>query len=151
VKDQWTDWDDEHEIRTYSLSYVLGYRRATFTRRGFIESGADSLSLEMPEQTLRLRQVNTLLNVWRREGDFRPFGEFLYRREITDGTTTTLLEFPDAGDSRFTVDGLPAPQNIVRLQLGAVWHARSRTWKFEYHYRNATGQSTHGGSLHVTF
>ena len=151
VKDQWTDWDDEHEFGTYSLSYVLGYRRATFTRRGFIESGADSLSLAMPEQTLKLRQANALVNVWRREGDFQPFGEFLYRREFTDGRTTTQLEFPDAGDSRFSVEGLPAPQNVVRLQLGATWYTKSRIWKFEYHYRNATGQTTHGGSLHVSF
>ncbi len=151
VKDQWTDWDDEHEIKTYSLAYVLGYRRATFTRRGFIESGADSLSLEMPEQTVRLRQVNALLNMWRREGDFRPFGEFLYRREITDGRTTATLEFPDEGDSRFAVDGLPAPKNIVKLEVGATWYTRSYIWRFEYRYRNATGQTTHGGSLHVSF
>jgi uncharacterized protein with beta-barrel porin domain len=151
VKDQWTDWDDEHEIKTYSLSYVLGYRRATFTRRGFIESGADSLSLELPEQTVRLRQVNALVNMWRREGDFRPFGEFLFRREITDGRTTTTLEFPDEGDSRFAVDGLPAPKNIVKLEVGATWYTRSYIWRFEYRYRNATGQTTHGGALHVSF
>lgn len=151
VKDQWSDWEDEHEIKTYTLSYVLGYRRATFTRRGFVEGGADSLSLEMPEQTIKLRQVNALVNSWRREGDFRPFGEFLYRREVTDGRTTTALEFPDAGDSRFFVDGKPAPKNVVKMRAGATWFTSSATWRFEYEYRNATGQTTHGGALHVRF
>jgi autotransporter-associated beta strand protein len=151
IKDQWTDWDDEHEINTYTISYVFGYRRATFTRRGFIESGADSLSLEMPEQTVTLKQVNTLFNFWRREGDFRPFGEFLYRREMTDGRTTTVLEFPDDGDSRFFVDGEPAPKNITKIRLGSTWFLQSSTWRFEYEYRHATGQTTHGGALHVRF
>ena len=151
IKDQWTDWDDEHEINTYTISYVLGYRRATFTRRGFIESGADSLSLELPEQTVTLKQVNTLFNFWRREGDFRPFGEFLFRREMTDGRTTTVLEFPDEGDSRFFVDGEPAPKNITKIRLGSTWFLESSTWRFEYEYRRATGQTTHGGALHVRF
>ena len=55
------------------------------------------------------------------------------------------------GDSRFAVDGLPAPKNIVKLEIGATWYTRSYIWRFEYRYRNATGQTTHGGALHVSF
>lgn len=151
VKDRWFDWEDEHDVKTYTMSYVLGYRQATFTRQGFTEHGAGVLSLEAPEQELRLRQFNMLFNAWRREGDFQPFGEVLFRREMTDGETTTELEFPDAGDSRFFVDGKPAPKNILKIRAGGTWYTTRATWRFEYQYRNATGETSHGGALHVRF
>ena len=40
---------------------------------------------------------------------------------------------------------------LVKLEVGATWYTRSYIWRFEYRYRNATGQTTHGGSLHVSF
>jgi len=118
VSDQWSEYDDEVDIRSYTLDWLIGLRRASFTRRGFIEAGADALSLLLPEQTLTLRQTNVQMHLWRHEGDFRPFFEVLYRREMTDGRTTTELEFPCVPDSRFFVDGLPAPKNIVNARGG---------------------------------
>jgi hypothetical protein len=151
VNDQWSEWDREHEIKTYTLEWLVGIRRATFTRKTFLESGADSLSLLFPEQTVSLRQTNVVVNLWRREGKVRPFFEFLYRREITDGKTTTELEFPGEPDERFFVDGLPAPKNITHARGGTTWFSDWGTWTFEYQYRKATGQTTHSGDLRWRF
>ena len=41
--------------------------------------------------------------------------------EITDGKTTTELEFPGEPDERFFVDGLPAPKNITHFRGGSTW------------------------------
>jgi hypothetical protein len=151
VNDQWTEYDDDQQIKTYTLDWLIGVRRASFTRREFIESGAEALSLLMPEQTVTLRQTNVMIHLWRREKEFRPFFEMLYRREMTDGETTTELEFPGVPDSRFMVDGLPAPKNILNARGGATVYTSFGVWTFEYQYRRATGQTTHSGDLRVRF
>jgi fibronectin-binding autotransporter adhesin len=151
VSDQWSEYDDEVDIKSYTLEWLVGLRRASFTRRGFIEAGADALSLLLPEQTLTLRQTNVQMHLWRHEGDVRPFFEVLYRREMTDGKTTTELEFPGVPDSRFLVDGLPAPKNIVNARGGATLFTMLGAWTFEYQYRRATGQTTHSGDVRVRF
>lgn len=151
INDQWSEYDDDQQIKTYTIDWLIGVRRASFTRRGFIESGADALSLLMPEQTVTLRQTNVMIHLWRREKDFRPFFEMLYRREMTDGETTTELEFPGEPDSRFQVDGLPAPKNILNARGGATMFTGFGVWTFEYQYRRATGQTTHTGDIRVRF
>jgi hypothetical protein len=91
-----------------------GIRRMQFSRQGLLESGLGALALRLPDQTLAFKQVDWRLNVYRREGDYRPFFQSMYRRELTDGHIRTFANFSDVPGADFVVAGIPIPENRVR-------------------------------------
>ncbi|MCA1559839.1 MAG: hypothetical protein LC804_06095, partial [Acidobacteria bacterium] len=50
----------------------------------------------------------------------RPYLETTFRRELTDGKTTTELQFVNVPDSDFTVDGIPIPGNTFVGRRGVT-------------------------------
>ena len=151
VSDQWSEYDDELDVKTYRLEWFVGLRRAQFGRKGFTENGAGALSLLLPDQTFTLRQADVKVHVWRTERDIRPFFEALYRREMTNGRTTTRLEFADVPGSAFTIEGLPVPGHTVSGRAGVTLMTWLGAWTFEYQARYATGHFAHAGDVRVRF
>jgi autotransporter-associated beta strand protein len=149
--DQWSEYDDDTDVKTYRLEWFVGLRRAQFGRQGFTESGAGALSLLLPDQTFTLRQADVTVHLWRRERDVRPFFEALYRREMTSGRTTTRLEFADVPGSAFTIEGLPVPGHTFSGRTGVTLMTWLGAWTFEYQARYATGHFAHAGDVRVRF
>jgi len=91
------------------------------------------------------------VHVWRTERDVRPFFEALYRREMTNGRTTTRLEFADVPGSAFTIEGLPVPGHTFSGRTGVTFMTWLGAWTFEYQARYATGHFAHAGDVRVRF
>lgn len=151
LSDQWSEYADNLDVRTYTIDWNVGVRRARFARSGFTETGAGSLSLQALDQVLSLTQSDAKFHVWRRKGSIRPFGEMKYRREVTDGKTTTALRFADAPDSDYKVEGLPVPGNTVAGRGGVTFMTRLGAVTVEYEFNKAPGQSRQGAHLRVRF
>lgn len=151
LSDQWSEYDDETDIKTYSLEWFFGLRRVTFGRQGFVETGANALSLLAPNQTVKMRQADARFYIWRRERDVRPYLEIMYRRELTAGLNTLKVEFDDIPNSGFQVEGLPMPRNMFSARGGVTLMTWLGAWTFEYHYRHAPNQTVHGGDIRVRF
>ena len=151
VNDQWSEYEDEIEVKTYKFEWFAGVRRASFDRDGAAETGADALALLIPEQVLTLTQADVKVHVWRRERTLRPFAEVMFRRELTDGRTKTLLQFVDLPGSEFQIEGFPVRGNSYSARGGMTWMTRLGALTFEYQVRHATGQTIQSGDVRVRF
>ncbi|HSL22284.1 MAG TPA: autotransporter-associated beta strand repeat-containing protein [Vicinamibacterales bacterium] len=151
LNDEWGEYADNLEIKTYRFDYMFGYRHARFARRGFLESGAGALALELLNQTLNLSQADVKLHLWRKQGDIRPYVETLFRRELTDGKTTTALRLSGEQEGEFEVDGWPVSGNTFAGRVGVTFVRRLGKLTLEYRIRKATGQTVQSGDLRVRF
>jgi hypothetical protein len=143
--DTWSEISDNRKVKTYTIEGLVGFRHARFSRQGWTETGADSLSLSGDaNQTLALTETDVRVHTYRRTGTFRPFFLAFYRRELTNAQTATELSFAGAGNSNFTILGLPVPGNTYSAQGGATMILRLGQLSGEYtflHSSNETRQS----------
>ena len=151
VSDTWSEYDDNLDVKSYTVDWTVGMRHARFNRNGFAESGASSLSLSGEDQTLKLTQTDVKVHIWRRKGNIRPYLETTFRRELTDGKTTTELQFVNVPDSEFSVDGIPIPGNTFVGRGGVTIRTWLGFWTFEYEIRKAPGQSRQAADVRVRF
>jgi autotransporter-associated beta strand protein len=151
VSDVWSEYSDNVDIKSYTFDWKVGIRRVQFSRDGFVETNAGSLSLELPHQSINFKQTDVKLFVWRREGSWRPFGETTFRWEMTDGKTTTGLQFAGASASDFEVEGLPVPSNTFAARGGMTMMTRVGALTFEYRISHATGQTLQSVDLRLRF
>jgi hypothetical protein len=142
---------DSRKKGTYTYEGTLSIRHARFTRGGWDESGAQSLSLGAASQTLTLNETDIRLHGFRREGTFRPFFEVFYRRQLTDGATTTNLNFADTPNTTFSVQGIPVPGNTYSGRAGASMKLRLGQLTFEYSFLHSSSESRQGVALHFRF
>jgi hypothetical protein len=151
VSDTWSEYNDSVKKSTYTLDWMVGVRHARVTRDAFDETGASALSLTAGDDTLSLTQTDVKLHLWRHEGNVRPFFETTVRRELTDGETTTAVQFTGVDNSSFKVDGLTVPGNTFIGRGGVTW----RTWlgnlTFEYQLHKSPGQTRQTADLRVRF
>jgi autotransporter-associated beta strand protein len=149
--DQWSEIHDSRKKGTYTYESTLSIRHARFTRGGWDESGAQSLSLAAASQTLTLNETDIRLHGFRREGTFRPFFEVFYRRQLTDGATTTELNFANTPNSTFSVQGIPVPGNTFSGRGGASMKLRLGQLTFEYSFLHSPVERRQGISLRFRF
>jgi len=118
--DQWSELHDSRKAGTYTFEGLVGIRHARFSRQGWSETGADSLSLEgQADQSLTLNETDIKISGYRRSGTFRPFFETFFRHELTNAQTLTELSFAGAANSNFQIAGLPVPGNTYSGKIGA--------------------------------
>jgi autotransporter-associated beta strand protein len=118
ASDVWSEYEDDLSIRSWKLEGRLGIRRAQFGRDETVEQGAGALALEIVEQTLSLTQTDLKLHLFRPSGRYRPYFETMFRRLLTSGGVRTALEFADAPNGGFLVNGIPFPGNAVTGRAG---------------------------------
>jgi hypothetical protein len=148
---QRSEYDDSVKVKSYTLDWLIGLRRAQFTRNPFTETGAFSLALTAAKEVLTLRQTDVKLHLWRRSGTWRPFFETTYRRETTKGKTDASLEFVNAPNTDFVVDGLSVPGNTYTVRGGVTLRKWLGAYTLEYEYRRSPRQSRHVADLRVRF
>jgi autotransporter-associated beta strand protein len=149
--DQWSEIHDSRKKGTYTYEGTLSIRHARFTRGGWDESGAQSLSLGAASQTLTLNETDIRLHGFRREGTFRPFFDVLYRRQLTNGATTTDLNFADTPNSTFSVQGIPVPGNTYSGRGGATMKLRVGQLTLEYSFLHSSAETRQSVGLHFRF
>jgi len=151
VSDQWGQYDDSLNVRSYTIDWVVGVRRARFGRNGFTESGAGALALSAADQALTLRQTDVKLHLWKNKGTFRPYVEALVRREMTNGRLEEVLALANTPNSQFLVQGLPADGNAVAGRIGATLFTNLGAYTLEYRFRRSTGQTRQSVDFRVRF
>jgi fibronectin-binding autotransporter adhesin len=149
LSDEWSEYNDNFEYKTYTIDSNIGIRRMQFSRQGLLESGLGALALRLPDQTLAFKQVDWRLNVYRREGDYRPFFQSMYRRELTDGQIRTVANFSDVPGADFVVAGIPIPENLFAGRGGLTMETFLGEMTFQYRFSIAPGQRQHSGDFRL--
>jgi autotransporter-associated beta strand protein len=148
--DQWSEYADNFDYRTYRFDVTVGVRRARFARDGFTESGAGALSLGSEGETFSLNEVDAKLFWWRREGSRRPYIETLIRRSSKWPFETTM-HFVEDRDSQFEAQGLPMGSNSFATRAGMSFVRAFGTLTFEYRIRKSAGQLVQAGDVRFRF
>lgn len=151
VSDSWSEYEDSANVRSYRLDWIVGILHARIQRDAFEETGAVSLDLTAEDQTLNLTQTDVKIHLRRRKGNVRPYFQGLFRRELTDGSTDTTVQFTGASNSGFSVGGLTAPGNTYVGRAGVIWRTWLGAWTFEYEVHKAPGQTRHTADVRVRF
>ena len=151
LSDQWGEYADNFDVKSYRVDLNVGIRHARFGRNGFTESGALSVSLELLDQAIDLNQTDIKVHVWRQKGDIRPFFQSSVRREMSNGDTTTDLQFAGRPDSQFNVNGLPAPGNTFMAKGGVTFMSFIGSLTFEYEVKRAPDEHRQGLAIRARF
>jgi uncharacterized protein with beta-barrel porin domain len=150
--DSWSEIHDSRKAGTYTFEGLIGFRHARFSRGGWTESGAQSLSLAgEADQSLSLSETDVRLHMYRREGTWRPFLDAFYRRELTNAAITTELSFAGAANSHFTIEGLPVPGNTYSGRLGSTFILRLGQLTAEYSFLHSPNETRQGLGLRFRF
>ena len=148
--DQWSEYADNFDIKTYTLDFMFGLRRARFSRDAFLETGAGALSLRSRGDTISLTDVDAKIHFRRREGNMRPYVEALVRH--SSGFRYKLpVEFAADENSDFEAAGLPMGRNAFAGRAGVWFDRRIGTFILEYRIRVASGQTVQTGGLRFRF
>jgi autotransporter-associated beta strand protein len=140
TSDQWGEIHDSRRIRTYSIEGLFGMRHARISRSSFLENGAISLSLDGDDETLNLTQTDVKIHFWRREGTYRPFADFSYRRELAEDGTRAAVRFDGFPSSDFIVEGINIPTSTYTVRGGMVFVMLFGQATLTYEYKGAEGQ-----------
>jgi len=151
--DQWSELHDSRKVGTYTFEGLVGIRHARFSRQGWTETGADSLSLEgQADQSLTLNETDVKISGYRRSGTFRPFFETFYRHELSNAQTITELSFAAAANSNFQITGLPVPGNTYSGKIGASMMLRfAGQLTAEYSFLTSSAETRQSVGLHFRF
>jgi len=140
TSDEWGEIHDSRKLRTYTLEGLVGMRHARISRSSFAESGAVSISLDGADETLNLTQTDVKAHLWRREGTYRPFADFSYRRELAEDGTQAAVRFDGLPTSDFIVEGINIPANSYSLRGGLTIALPFGQATTTYEYKRAQGQ-----------
>jgi uncharacterized protein with beta-barrel porin domain len=141
VSDQWGQYDDGLDVRSYTVDWLVGVRRSQFGRNGFTESGAGALSLRAADQVIALTQIDVKLHVWKNKGTFRPYVEALVRREMTDSRIDEVLELANTPTSDVVVQGLPRKATPSPAALVPHCSPIFGAFTLEYRFRRSPAQT----------
>jgi len=130
---------------------MLGIRHQRISRSAFTETGALSLSLAALEQVINLTQTDIRVHAWRREGSYRPFFNFNYRRELADGDASTDMALSGFPTSDFQVTGIGVPVNTYAGKLGVTFVPWIGQATFTYEFKAAEGQRRQSVGFRVRF
>jgi uncharacterized protein with beta-barrel porin domain len=125
--DLWADWEVPMSVAGWLVRPVASVRYGRYSHDAWNETGADSLSLSAPAQTIRSVQAGGGARLVRSMGRFRPMVSTMYRRELTDGRTATTLQLLGGASGLFVADGLSLAKNTISLRPGFAF----RTNQFE--------------------
>ncbi len=114
ASDAWSEWQFTRKFNTWTVDTKLGLRASRFSRTGFSESGADSISLTAAPQSLSAGETNVDFHAFRRSGTWRPNVLLTYRRQFGDDFTSANVAFAGNPDSEFAVKGFPVPRNTFQ-------------------------------------
>ena len=152
TRDTWTEWKDTETIGTYKIDGKVGWRRATYDRNPFIESGAAAASLVGLADTLVTKESDVDFKLLRQSGKYRPLLQMPYRRELGDDATAANMQLGDLPAGRYLVNGVPIPRDQYHLVAGLTLHTDDGTqYTLEYETLQATGESHQGVHLRVRF
>jgi len=142
ASDAWTELADTFKHRTWTYDAKVGWRHARYGSGPWRESGAQSLSLMAEKQAEHSTQADIKISAARHEGGLRPHVAFAYKRELGDPDATAEVQFADAADSAFAVEGLGFQKNTTTGQGGVtVRTASGIEYTLDYEARHATGQT----------
>jgi len=152
TRDAWSDWQFTRKFGTWTFDGKLGVRVASYSREGFSESGADSISLDVRAQTLSTREFNIDLHHFRRSGTWRPNILVMYRREFGDDWTRAKATFAGDPNSQFSVQGMPVPRDTFQGLGGLTMRsAAGLLYTLEYQFLRSTDETRHSVRFRVRF
>ena len=151
TSDEWGEIHDSRKVKTYTLEGLLGVRHARISRSTFAESGAISISLDGDDEVLNLTQTDVKARFWRREGTYRPFADFSYRRELAEDGTQAAVRFDGLPASDFIVEGINIPASSYSLRGGMTIAMPFGQATATYEYKRAQGQRRHIVGFRVRF
>lgn len=140
TSDEWGEIHDSRKLKTYTLEGLLGVRHARISRAAFAESGAIAISLDGADEILNLTQTDVKAHLWRREGTYRPFADFSYRRELAEDGTQAAMRFDGLPTSDFIVEGINIPASSYSLRGGMTIALPFGQATATYEYKRAQGQ-----------
>ena len=144
--DEWTEYSDNIDYKTYRIDWMVGVRRARFSQEGFTESGAGALSLASDGQTFSLNETDVKVYVRRRKGGLRPYAETMIRRS-SGMPFNAEVRFAEVPNSDFASQGLPRGANSFLGRAGLNVVRMFGTVTFEYRFRKADGQFIQAGDV----
>ena len=74
-------------------------------------------------------------------GRIRPNVSAAYRRELTTGRTSAILQLSDQSNGRFLVDGLPFARDTLTARVGGALKTNRIDLSATYEARAAAGQT----------
>ena len=151
TKDAWSEIHDSRKVGSYTIEGLFGLRHARISRASFLETGAISLSLDGVEESLALTQTDVKVHAFRREGTFRPFFDFKYRRELAEGKTEANVKFTGLPNSEFIVEGINVPASSYHTRAGVTFATLVGQATFTYEFKKAPGQTRQTASLRFRF
>src|SRR5579871_4781193 len=149
--DVWSDVQSEAVAGGWAFQPRAGIRYAHFANDAWSESDAGALSLAAPAQATASAQADGGIRIARATGSVSPFGVFTYRRELTDGATTTAVQLTTNAAGEFTVDGLPFARDTVLVGGGVRMPLGRGDLSVTYQLRHADGQTRHTASVGIGF
>jgi hypothetical protein len=150
--DGWTELKDTLKVKTWTFDWKAGVRQARISRKAFVETGADSISLSGGDQTMTTREADININIFRRSGAFRPRFLLNYRREFAPDATTAEVAFVGQKNGNFEVAGLPIPQAEYQGLTGFTMHGRlGLEYTLEYSFRHSKEETHNVLSFRVRF
>jgi fibronectin-binding autotransporter adhesin len=151
-RNAWTEWQDTTKFGLWTLESKIGFRAARYSRKPFSESGADSISLSAAADEMKVRETNLDVHLFKKTGTWRPDVRAIYRRELSEPSTSAEVNFEGDAASRFEVQGLPLAVNSFQSTFGlAMKSAAGLLYVLEYKMRLAPGESHHGLSFRLRF
>ena len=123
TRDQWSEWQDTVRIGSWTTESKVGWRRATYGRDQFTETGASAISLLALAQDLTTKEADVNIHTYRRSGSWRPNLQIDFRRELGDDATNADVQFAGQPSTDFQVNGVP----IARDQFHAILGLTMRT------------------------
>jgi uncharacterized protein YhjY with autotransporter beta-barrel domain len=136
-------------LGSWDLLPTVGMRAAWYCLNDWSESGADSLSLTAPAQTVKSVQADAGARIGRATGTLRPFGSGWYRRELTDGRTAATVQFVDRSTGTFEIRGPDLVSDAVGGQAGLTVIRPRFALSVYYEVRQSRPQTRQ--SLHLGF
>ena len=149
--DGWSEISDTRKFAGYTLESMLGVRRARIARAAFTEDGAISIDLAGQDEILNLTQTDLKVHFFRSTGNWRPFVDFFYRRELADGETEAQVKFEGLPQSDFIVEGINIPANTYSTKVGLAFATWLGQATFTYEYRKAPGQQRQTAGFRIRF
>jgi autotransporter-associated beta strand protein len=149
--DVWGDWAVPLQLGTWSVRPTAALRYARYARGGWTERGADALSLSAPDQFVASAQGDAGIHLARVTGRVRPTASATYRRELTNGRTTSSLQLGNLTNGVFQVNGLPFAHDTFIGRTGLTFQTDDVDMSIGFDFKRASGQTRQGVQFGVGF
>ena len=141
ARDIWADVQYTRSFGDWTTESKFGLRHASFSRKGYEETGADSISLKVAPDTLTTQDTNVDVRGYKHAGTWRPDLWFSYRREFGVEWAHAQVAFAGAPDNPFSVQGMPIPRTIIQGLLGLTMRTRAKFgYTVEYSFMHTSDE-----------